>query len=223
MKRQYAIYVIFVLLILIGFGTCMSLQSEKNQLSKKLAEATDKFIKDSLKNGQELIIQKQNLADERNAKSYLEHENAELAKKLKKVQAVVSTTAKVEIKEKIVEYHDTILKYAADSSLCIPVGTLAGKENEWYRLTAVVDTFGLSNLDLSVNFNSITVLGTPKQKFIPSIFKPAQPSVIQTYDNPNVKITATNNTVVYKTKKPKRGVWLAVGIAVGIVGGLLIH
>lgn len=220
MKRQYATYVIGLLVILIlSFGWCSDrkhnrafidgLHNENLALKKRVAKDSTIIYEMQQVNG-----------SEKNARVLAESE----AKYYKSLLAVVKVKVGVQVKNIEAKYdtivlHDTIVKDSIVGD-CIPVGTNFSYSDKWFYTAGEI---GAQNVKFdSIGFTAGTVkviIGDKKKGFL----KRAQPTVSLVVENPHFTVTQANNIVVQEKRKPKRGLWLLTGIAVGLVGGILIH
>ena len=138
--------------------------------------------------------------------------------KLKNVKSVVQTRFEVKVKEVEVPYlvRDTIVK---DSTVYIRTNTRFALSDSFKYITGVVDTNGIKIDSLGLYPSKLTVvIGDIKQGFL----KKSKPSVVIDFNSPYIRPVSGSNLIVQDKRKPKRLAWLASGVVVGLVGGILL-
>lgn len=224
MKKQTVITIIvIIILIILSIGWCTE---HRNHLTYK-AQIHQHWVNDTLRltkqlqaDSSSLYQMQQQLGTEANARAIAQND----ARNYKNLLAVVK--AKVGAQKTNVEvryidrpttlhYTDTLLQI---DTACIPVGTAFAYADKWFYTAG---SLGTQNIKIdSIGFYPGTVkviIGNKKG----NLFKRSQPAISLVFENPNMYAHSATNIIVADKRKPRRGLWLISGIAVGLVGGLL--
>lgn len=152
---------------------------------------------------QVIATQEQKFGELKDIHAVLQGEFNDLNNKYRKATGATVVKTEVVMNDVLVPYavHDTVFKE------CVPVGTTAKIDSQYYSITATVDSTGLRIDSLKIPVNVAIVQGQPKDKFFKRIFNPSPPSVSVMVSNKYVNIVGVNN---FQLRPKKRNVGLKI-------------
>lgn len=224
MTKQTAITIIvIIILIILSIGWCTERRNHlayTAQMHQHWANDTLRLTKQLQANGTTLYQMQQQLGTQANARALAQADANHYKTLLAVVKAKVGaqkTNVEVRYINQPTTLHTTDTLLLTDTA-CIPVGTAFAYADKWFYTSG---TLGANNLVIdSTGFYPgyiKVIIGNTKG----SLFKRSQPAVSLVFENPNMYAHSAGNIIVADKRKPRRGLWLISGIAVGLVGGLL--
>lgn len=164
---------------------------------------------------QVIATQEQKFGELKDIHAVLQGEFNDLNNKYRKATGATVVKTEVVMNDVLVPYavHDTVFKE------CVPVGTTAKIDSQYYSIIGTVDSTGLRIDSLNIPVNVAIVQGQPKDKFFKRIFNPSPPSVSVMVSNKYVNIVGVNN---FQLRPPKRNIGLKVGGIALLLGASFI-
>lgn len=159
-----------------------------------------------------LIVQKQLVLDSKSEIAKLEAK----IEGLKSIDSKVKVVTKVELRDVIVPYTDTIVKYVIPEDARFE----ASVNNKWYNINLTVRQDGVMVDNLSLPDSIKVIVGEEKLKGLKNIFKQPIPIVKVENTNPHIELVNVENMVVKENKKPLNKI--LIGLGLGILTGILI-